>query len=154
MERRVGVRALLLGRPLCERSATAVDPTVACLNHHLTAVQDLLPAVYGEEEPSRQARMEWGRVVEMPCDDEGVWCKRAALLFALRNERELGEYFASQERRVGARGTTYAEDLQTRVLPFVTPLFLRNSCQTPDAFVILTLVLSEMWAGEALGNWA
>ena len=30
---------------------------------------------------------------------------------------------------------------------------IRDSCQAPDAFVVLACILSEMWAGERLGNW-
>ena len=45
--------------------------------------------------------------------------------------------------------TLVRRDLAERVLPFVTPRFVANSCQRPDAFVQLCVVLAELWAGWA-----
>ena len=152
MERRVGLRPLLLGPPLNDR---ANDPTLTTLDSHLEGVAELLPKVYGDSEASQQAQMEFRRFLNMPQDYDGVLCKRAALLFALGRETELGAFFAKQERMVqGEDGRpTFAEDMKDRVLPFILPRYVRNSCQTPDAFVALASILSEMWAGERLGNW-
>ena len=72
----------------------------------------------------------------------GAACQRAALLFALAHEAELAAHYGP-----------YARDLAERVLPFVTPRFVANSCQRPDAFVQLCVVLAELWEGEPLGNW-
>tara|TARA_Y100000389_G_scaffold10139_1_gene9479 strand:+ start:6371 stop:6586 length:216 start_codon:yes stop_codon:yes gene_type:complete len=46
-----------------------------------------------------------------------------------------------------------AADLHSRVLPFVTPRFIGQSAQAPEAFLQLSLVLSEMWRGERLSNF-
>ena len=152
MERRVGLRPLLLGPPLTERDD---DPTLTTLDSHLEAVLDVLPKVYGESDACKQAQMEFKKYLTMDPDHDGVLCKRAALLFSLGQEKELGAFFAEQERQVqGEDGKpTFAEDMKSRVLPFILPRFLRNSCQTPDTFVVLACVLNEMWAGERLGNW-
>ena len=141
-----------MGPPLTERSS---DPTLTTLDSHLEAVAELLPKVYGDSEASQQAQMEFRRFLGMEPDHDGVLCKRAALLFALGREKELGVYLADQERTVqGHDGRpTFAEDMKDRVLPFILPRYVRNSCQTPDSFVVLACVLSEMWAGERLGNW-
>ena len=141
-----------MGPPLNDR---ARDPTGNCLDSHVQGLLGLLPQVYGESEACRQAQMEVSRVLQMPHDRDGLWCRRAALLYAIANEREVAEYLADQERRVqGADGRrTFTEDLRARVLPFATPRFVRNSCQCPDTFVVLCMVLAEMWEGEALGNW-
>ena len=72
----------------------------------------------------------------------GRACQRAALLFALAHEAEVAAHYGP-----------YARDLAERVLPFVTPRFVANSCQRPDAFVQLCVVLAELWGGERLGNW-
>ena len=79
----------------------------------------------------------------------------AALLFALGKEKELGTFFSEQERVIqGEDGTpTFSEDMKNRVLPFILPRYVRNSCQTPDSFVVLANVLAELWAGERLGNY-
>jgi len=152
MERRVGLRPLLLGPPLTERER---DPTLTTLDSHLEAVAELLAKVYGNSEASQQAQMEFRRFLSMEADTDGVLCKRAALLFALGKEKELGAFFEQQERIVqGEDGKpTYAQDMRDRVLPFILPRYVRNSCQTPDTFVVLATVLAEMWAGEKLGNW-
>ena len=152
MERRTGLRPLLLGPPLTERER---DPTLTTLDSHLEGVADLLPKVYGETEASQQAQMYFRRFLDMGTERDGVLCKRAALLFALGKEKELGAYLAQQERAVqGQDGRpTFSEDMRERVLPFILPRYIRNSCQCPDTFVVLACVLSELWAGEKLGNF-
>ena len=78
----------------------------------------------------------------------------AAVLFGLSKEPELLRYFSGQERSVHSGSEpSFSEDMVQRVLPFVTPRFLRHSCQSPDAYVMACIVLSEMWCGEKLGNW-
>lgn len=152
MERRIGLRPLLLGPPLTDRER---DPTLTTLDSHLEGVAELLPKVYGDTEASQQAQMHFRRFLDMGHDQDGVLCKRAALLFALGKEKELGDYMAKQERTVqGHDGRpTYSEDMRDRVLPFILPRYIRNSCQCPDSFVVMACVLSELWAGEPLGNW-
>ena len=147
-----GLRKLLLGPPLTMREK---DATGEQLDAHLRAVAELLPRVYGNSEASQQAQMEFGKFLSMGNDQDGMVCKRAALLFALAREPELGQHFTAEERRQqdGTKERTYTQDMRERVLPFVLSRFVRNSCQTPDAFVVLSCVLNEMWAGERLGNW-
>ena len=134
------------------------DATGQLLDVHLEAVGELIPKVYGNSEASQQAQMEFKKYLSMENDTDGIVCKRAALLFALAREKEVGDHFAAEERQqqdgsTGPTEPTYAQDLRERVLPFVLSRFVRNSCQTPDSFVVLSCVLSEMWAGERLGNW-
>lgn len=152
MERRVGLRPLLMGPPLSDRDS---DPTLTTLDSHLEAVAALLPKVYGDSEASQQAQMQFKQFLQMEQDYDGVLCKRAALLFALGKEKELGTFFSEQERVIqGEDGTpTFSEDMKNRVLPFILPRYVRNSCQTPDSFVVLANVLAELWAGERLGNY-
>lgn len=152
MERRVGLRPLLAGRPLTERSSTE-DPTVRGLDTHLTAVRGLIPKVYGNSKACEQAVSEFSSIVEAGSRGDVIMCKRAALLFALSKEKEVSDFFVNQERKVFGEGPTFTEDLTQRVLPFLMPRFLRNSCQTPDTIVVFSLMLSEMWAGEKLGNF-
>ena len=154
MERRVGLRPLLVGPPLTERDAGA-DATARSLESHMLGLAELLPKVYGDTPACAQAVAEVEALGGMVPGPDEVVCKRAALLFAVLQEKEVGKYFALQERRVErcAGGPTFAEDMRERVLPFLMPQFLRNSCQTPDAMVAMAMVLNEMWAGERLGNW-
>ena len=142
----MALRKLLLGPALSERWAGEEETrtTIDALDAELRAVLALLPQVYGgNTEPCLQAMLEFKRILALPRDADGIVCRRAALLFALAREPELAARF----------GDEFARDLHERVLPFVLPRFLRNSCQAPDSFVAGALVLSEMWAGERLGNW-
>ena len=142
---------MLMGPPISDR---ATDRTVTALESHIKGIKALLPKVYGASEECRQAQMEFQSILSFPANRDGAWCRRAALLFALSREKELADYFADQERKLLGDGRpTYAEDMRDRVLPFVLPRYLRHSCQAPDTFVVLSLVLAEMWEGEVLGNW-
>ena len=153
MERRVGLRPLILGPPLTERGKG--DPTARALDAHLAGVEALLPSVYGGSDACKQAVEEFQLFRSEAMGGQGVCCKRAALLYAVMREKEVGDWFVDQEQRVdrGEGGPTFAQDMRERVLPFLMPLFVKNSCQTPDSMVMLSLVLHEMWGGEQLGNW-
>ena len=149
----VGLRRMLMGLPLSQRSAAADALERRDLDRHLAAVSALMPELYGDSEACRQARMELDLIMELD-GEESTECKRAALLFALARERELGLHLARAAEAAGAEADArLVEDLRARVLPFVFPRFLRNLCQTPDSLVVLSCVLSEMWAGETLGNY-
>ena len=139
---RASLRELLLGPPLAARDD---DDTRAQLDAWMRAIEGLLPQLYGVQEPARQARMEFERFANLPGTHEGLMCKRAALLFALLHEKEIGMAMGGDD--------ACARDMRARVLPFTCPHFLRHSCQTPDTFVVLSAVLHEMWGGEQLGNW-
>ena len=138
------MRRMLLGPPLTQRDHA---PVAAELDASLEAVIEFLPQVYGDTDPRKQATVELRRILELPATRAGVICKRAVLLFAIAREPELAEFFAEH----GDDG--YALDLRDRVLPFVTPRFLRYSCQAPDSYAAIATVLAEMWGGETLGNW-
>ena len=119
----------------------------------MSGLVGLLPQVYGESVACAQAVEEVNALVAEPESPDVVVCKRAALLFALHKEKEIAKYFVEQERKVGGKGKTFAEDMRDRVLPFLLPRFLKNSCQTPDSMLMLAVMLHEMWEGEKLGNW-
>lgn len=147
--RDVGLRALLLGPPLNARGVDggvdggAVDPTVAALGYDLQGVRVLLRRVYGADEEAAHADAEMRAVCALDgATPVGATCQRAALLFALMHEPELAAHYGP-----------YGEDMAQRVLPFVIPRFVANSCQRPDALVQLCVALAELWAGEPLGNW-
>lgn len=135
------LRDLLMGTPLTERDAEGMHKG---LNVELQRVVDFLPEVYGPEEATRQAQLELRDVIAMPETPETLSCRRAAVLFAMGREPEVARQFGEGE---------FVQELQARVLPITLPRFLRHSCQAPDTFVTLTMVLAEMWKGEALGNW-
>ena len=144
------LRALLMGAPLAARGAEG-DAPCAALDAHVSAVRALLQTTYGGGPEARQADEELAQVAALPDGAGGVACRRALLLFALGREPEVAAHFAAAG---GADAdAAYARDLAERVLPFVTPRFLANQCQSPDAYVVLCLVLAEMWRGERLGNW-
>lgn len=146
----MGLRDMLLGPPLSDARPRA-ETVAAALDGHLLGLLELLPQVYGDGEACRQAVLEMGAVVDMDGSQrECVACKRAALLYALHTEAAVRDHW---KERHGDGSAAFAHDLATRVLPFVVPRFLRHGCQAPEAFVLLTLVLSEMWEGERLGNW-
>jgi hypothetical protein len=146
---KLGLRTLLMGTPMGDREGE--DEVVDGLNRHLLGLMDLLPRVYGDNEPCRQAVREMGVIVDMDASKECVACKRAALLYALHNEPDVRAHWTEGG---GAGSAALARDLSSRVLPFVVPRFFKESCQVPEAFATLALVMSEMWAGEQLGNWS
>ena len=149
----VGMRRMLMGLPLSQRSAADDTLERKDLDRHLSAVSDLIPQVYGDSEACRQAKMELDLVIELDGEDS-LECKRAALLFAMSREKELEMHLMQTAEAAGSKDDyMLVKDLKDRVLPFVFPRFLRNLCQTPDSFIVLTCVLSEMWAGEVLGNY-
>ena len=139
---RASLRELLMGPPLSARDA---DDTNAQLNAWMHALEELLTQLYGTGEPAMQARMEFERLAKLGGSQDELFCKRAALLFALLHEKEVGHAMGDKD--------AVARDMRARVLPFTCPRFLQHSCQAPDTFVVLSVVLSEMWAGERLGNW-
>lgn len=124
-----------------------MEETDSELTRHVLGIQKVMAQTYGTEcEATREAGNEIGMVASKSPSEEGILCKRALLLFALHREPELMRYFKSTEQRL-------TEDLVERVLPFIDPPFLSNSCQAPESYVFLSVILSEMFAGEKLGNW-
>ena len=140
----VGLKSLLLGEPLNQRNEeTQLDGQ---LDMHLQGLITLIPRVYGDTEPCRQAVMEM-RALADTCN---AACRRAALLYGIAREGEVCDYWSSRQADGSA---ALAKDLQGRVLPFIVPRFFKHSCQCPDSFVALSMVLAQMWEGEKLGNW-
>lgn len=151
MPRHRGVSAELSLKDLMFREDARVHRE---LDRHLRGVREIVSRRYGDSQPMRQVMMEMETILAFPQDRAGLVCKRAALLFALR-EPEVAKYFDDLDGQTrksdGPRG--FALDMAKRVLPLTAPLFIRNGCQAPDAFLILSLILSQMWQGEQLGNW-
>ena len=140
-----GLRSLLLGSPLGGREdEVKIEHEI---DRHLRGMLNLIPSVYGDTEPCRQAVMEVKTVLKM----HDMACKRAMLLYGMSKEQEMCDYWNSRDDTDGS--AELANDLNRRILPFVVPRFFKHSCQCPDAFVVMTLVMSEMWKGENLGNW-
>jgi len=133
--------------PALQTRGEEKDKTSAVLSSHLQGVCDMLPRVYGGSAAQAQASIELGQIVRLGDDTAEIACKRAALLYALHQEPELRRHFTQQE------SAAFAEDMVQRVLPFVVPRFVKHSCQTPESFVTVCVMLSEMWRGEQLGNW-
>lgn len=133
---------LLFGPPLTAR----VDPAEACaeLDIALGTARAQLKAVFGpeENESANQVELETAAVSKLPRDAPGLVARRAMLLFAFR-EPEVAAAFDCE----------LARDLQTRVLPFFAPRFLRNSAQNPQAFLVAVATLCTLYRGERLGNW-
>ena len=115
------------------------------LNMHLNALADLLPREYGDSDACKQAVLEIKRVIQC----ENVECKRALMLYGLAKQRAMCDHWRGQD----SDSSELAQDLSSRVLPFIVPRFLKTSAQRPDAFVTFTLMLIDMWGGERLGNW-
>lgn len=143
-----GLKCLLLGAPLNERDdATKLEAQLdKQLDVHLNGLIDLIPRVYGDTEACRQAVVEMQAVAQT----RDAACKRAALLYGIAREREVRGYWSGHQADGSA---ALANDLHSRVLPFVVPRFFKHSCQCPDSFVVFSMVLAEMWEGERLGNW-
>jgi hypothetical protein len=144
----VGLRSMLLGAPLDGRDEEGSQDAHLNkqLDMHLNGLIELIPRVYGDMEPCRQAVMEL-RAIGQTRD---AACKRAALLYGIAREREMCDYWSGRQADGSA---ALAKDLHGRVLPFVVPRFFKHSCQCPDSFVLFSMLLSEMWEGEKLGNW-
>lgn len=142
------LRTLVMGTPLNDRSngmhiASSIDS-------HLLALMELLPKIYGDNEPCRQAMLEIGAVVDMDATKTCIACKRAMLLYSIAAEKDVCDYW---ENSASGASADCAKDMSQRVLPFLTPRFFKHNCQAPEAFVILAVMLAEMWRGEDLGNF-
>lgn len=115
------------------------------VDKHLRALCALLPCLYGESDACKQACFELRQALA----EQSLMCKRALYLFGMAKERELCAWWDDKDPESAA----LAADLRDRVLPFLTPVFLKHGCQRPDAFLQSALVLATMWPGEQLGNY-
>lgn len=147
VESETGVlRRMLLGPPL-----TAPRPCLEELDdeltRHLSGVPDVMRETYGQDtEATREAVDDAQILATLPATPVNVCCKRAMLLFALRREPELQKYFRERDPHL-------TSDLLKRVLPFIDPEFMRHSCQAPESYAFLAVMLHHMFEGEPLGNW-
>ena len=144
------LRDLILGPPLTERD-DASETIAEILNGELVFVQALLRKIYGDTDAAKHAVLELGSVILLPKTRNGIHCRRAALVFAMR-EPEMLERFAEREQ-AASRDIGFAADVHNRILPLYAPRFLRNSAQAPDSFLAGVAVFSELWPGEKIGNW-
>ena len=140
----VGLRDILLGAPLSARVGEA--HAANDIDKHLYGLIRLMPRVYGDTEACKQAAAEVRAIVHA----NNIECKRAMLLYGISKERQMCDHWSSRQADGSA---ALAKDLHSRVLPFVVPRMFKHSCQCPDSFVVLSVVLAEMWQGEMLGNW-
>ena len=140
------LKRMIIGPPL-NAQRSCIEEMDRLLTRYLSAVPQVLRQTYGEEtEATQEAIQDCSSIANLPASADGVCCKRAALLFALRREPELKEYFKR-------RDSGFTNDLVDRILPFVDPRFLSHSCQAPDSYVFMVVMLSQMFEGERLGNW-
>ena len=150
----MGLRALLLGTPLRDRQKEGGEDegakVASGIDVHLLALVELLPKIYDDREPCRQAVLEVGAVVDMKATRKCIACKRAMLLYSIAAENDVCDHWKG---RISDGSADLAIDLNRRVLPFLTPRFFKHSCQSPDSFVTLAVMLAEMWQGEDLGNF-
>jgi hypothetical protein len=141
-----GLREALLGPPL-NAPRPCIDGADALLTRYLNGIPDVMKNTYGEDsEATREAIQDVEMIASAPPSQHGICCKRAALLFATKREPELQEYFKKEDADLGT-------DLVERILPFIDPPFLKHSCQSPESYVTLAVVFSELFKGERLGNW-
>lgn len=139
------LRSLILGPPLSKRSDDNNEELLNQINERIREIIVFIRRVYGDSEASRQAVLEIERILELNGDSyEELACKRALILYAIYKEQFFFE---------GSASTSLAKDLGTRVCPLLCPRFFKESCQAPHSFTAMAIVMTEMWAGEKLGNY-
>lgn len=139
---------LLFGSPFSVREARGYDPAIDHLDGVVREVIELLRAEHGESNRAfLQAERELGDVLALEgapngrADDDAVACKRGILLYAIWRDPAVADRFRATDGAL-------LDDLQTRVLPLVGPLFVANLGQRPDAFVSLCATMTLLWPGE------
>ena len=137
------LREMLMGNALNDERNS--DLVFNALDEVILRVADFIQVVYGDDEAAENAKHEYAKITRMERNMVGLWSRRAAVLFALSRDAEVADHLNDDDNT--------AVDLRDRVLPLITPLFVRHLCQRPDHYVVSALVLSEMWRGERLGNY-
>ena len=96
----------------------------------------------GEGAAFEQTKLEWSNVLKNVTADtvQGAVARRAALLLFLFKVPAVEAHYRRLEPEL-------VDDLMTRVLPLLIPRFVHNMGQTPDALVMSTIVLVDMWKG-------
>jgi hypothetical protein len=131
----------LFGSNIADR--TGSDTATPRLDAILEGLIDVLRRELGDTEATEQAVLEMGRVIKLPLQEyTAVQAKRAAVLYALWQERDVQEHFRQRGE------ADLVDDLCSRVLPMVMPRFVANQCQVPDAAVVMTMVMHAMWSEE------
>lgn len=139
MDKKGSLLSLLLGEPLSKRRA--VDSTGglaedAALTRHLHGVCSLIENVYGTSDAVHVAVHDLRLVAQLAPCARATTCKRAALLYAAHREPDVRRYFMRTDKNLLA------------AVKLVTPVFERESCQSPAEYVLMCAVLGEMWVGE------
>jgi hypothetical protein len=138
------LRDALFGSSIAGRKER--DDATPRLDAILRGLVPLLRRELRDSEATDQAILELNRVINLPLTSYmPVQAKRAAVLYAIWQEPDVQQHF----RRRGE--AALVDDLCSRVLPLVFPLFVANQCQSPHAAVVMTLVIQSMWAGSDIG---
>lgn len=132
------LRYLLQGPPLNARGAAELQRFESFLDAELGVLLDFLDTLQVEEVIHTDAKYELETVLKMSGTEEAVQSKRGLLLYAISTEPVMQRRFAETDRELLA-------DLTSRVFPLVTPIFLRNLGQRPDAYATLLLMMTELW---------
>jgi hypothetical protein len=136
--------------------------TLESLNQVVAGVRRLLENRYGSDAGGRLALIEITRVLALPTDAQqdnpevvadAIACKRSLILYALSHEPEVRAYFEIRNSSDARSPANFASDLSTRVVPFLRPRVVRSGCERPDAFVLASLVLGDMWRSEPFGTF-
>ena len=147
METRESRRWMLEGSPLTQRSDEDTHKMVDALDRYVLGIAELLPQLYGDGPEVGQAKYEVQTVARMDSRLECVSITRAVLLFALGKEESVARHWQGHPDEAMAR------DLAERVVPLISPRYVKNCAQNPVAFVRMTMALHHLWAGETLGNF-
>ena len=133
---------------LCKKGSTKEKRAqTAQMDDLLRAVQSVLLSVEGSSaEDAQAAAAEIECIVQLQDDVDAaecrgcaLQCKKSVLLAALHWMREAKNYFAHDPymRRLGL------------ALSLLTPRYLKTNCQAVAQYVSATVVLAELWGGEA-----
>lgn len=139
------LRGLLLGPPLnCRNRATMLHHT-SQLNAHIEGICKMLFNIYGDTVAMKGTCVDIRNILQHNDSVKQIICERAALIFTLHMEPEISAYFTQRD---GGKGKRFTRRLKTRVLPLIVSQYSRNMYQSPDLFVLMACVMTEMWGGE------
>ena len=149
---RLNLKDTLFGPPITKRHEQTQAEIGTVLSSLLNAVLHFLEEDMDMNSPNNsgvewflQMKAEWNRVSQLPNDQDGISCKRAAFLFAISNVHM--EEFCQQMFRE-KEDSEFVNDLRSRILPIFTPSFLRGMAQGVEQYVISVCIMHEMFKGE------
>ena len=128
------LREMLMGNALNDERNS--DLVFDALDEVILRVADFIQVVYGDDEAAENAKHELSKITSMDRNMVGLWSRRAAVLFAISRDVEVADHLNDDENT--------AVDLRDRVLPLITPLFVRHLCQRPKAKKKARKVKKEM----------